>query len=58
MTDTANLEDGFYWVRRGTSWVIVEWSSIGRCLYLAGCMVKFSPLDFDEIDPRPIKREP
>lgn len=58
MTDTANLEDGFYWVRNtGTRWIPAEWSAAGKCFYLAGCMVKFSASDFDEIDPRPIKRE-
>lgn len=55
MTDTANLEDGFYWVN-----VVGEWE-IGR---VSGDSVTFTediywyPIsDFDEIDPRPIKRE-
>lgn len=56
MTDTANLEDGFYWVRYRT-WRPAEWSKSGGYFRLTGHNSAVYPSAIDEIDPRPIKRE-
>lgn len=54
MTDTANLEDGFYWVRfSGTEYWEVSLRISGR-FFMAGYV---GTMEVDEIDPRPIKRE-
>lgn len=55
MTDTASLEDGFYWVRDGGEWVVVRIDE-GR-VYFTGHDVYEMVTHIDEIDPRPIKRE-
>lgn len=59
MTDTANLEDGFYWVRfngdDNDGWEIAE--CVGGCWEICRSTRVYSRGDFDEIDPRPIKRE-
>lgn len=58
MTDTANLEDGFYWVRYGGVWEIARYYG-GRDKVFSHPQVNgfVKPQYFDEIDPRPIKRE-
>ena len=59
MIDTANLEDGFYWVRYAQRWVVAEKisSEVDHCWTLTDEQLAFFDDDFDEIDPRPIKRE-
>lgn len=55
MTDTANLEDGFYWVRIDGEWEparLINWE-----WFLVSSEYIFNEDDFDEIDPRPIKRD-
>lgn len=56
MTDTANLEDGFYWVRIGMRWFVAEHFHVGLWI-IPGTTREFASDDFFEIDPRPIKRE-
>lgn len=55
MTDTANLEDGFYWVRRRLWWIVAEYEY--GAFWLSGDQREYAEKWFDEIDPRPIKRE-
>lgn len=55
MTDTANLEDGFYWVRAGEKWEAAYWNN--NHLYIVGSGECYDCSHFQEIDPRPIKRE-
>lgn len=57
MTDTANLEDGFYWVCYDghSEWTIAE--KIGGSFYIRVEDFWFRPESLDEIDPRPIKRD-
>lgn len=60
MTDTTQLEDGFYWVRCELAWTIAErWTKkAGRVVWFAtGTNRLCRDSDFDEIDPRPIKRD-
>lgn len=57
MTDTANLEDGFYWVRKGNNWEIAYIDIYESVFYVYGTKKPFLQSFFDEIDPRPIKRE-
>lgn len=52
---TANLEDGFYWVRLEEHWMVSEKTGDSWCLF--GDDWDYGGLAFDEIDPRPIKRE-
>lgn len=56
MTDTANLEDGFYWVKRKHRWVVAE--RFENKWYLTGYYSEIHTHYLEEIDPRPIKREP
>lgn len=55
MTDTANLEDGFYWVRVNGDWEPAQ--CIDDEWFVTGDAQIFNFDAFDEIDPRPIKRE-
>lgn len=55
MTDTANLEDGFYWVRYDWRWEVAE--KIGESWYRTCSESASQYKDFGKIDPRPIKRE-
>lgn len=55
---TKELEDGFYWVRYDArpNWTIAE--KVGGSFYIRAEDFWFRPDSLDEIDPRPIKREP
>lgn len=59
MTDTASLKDGFYWVRIEDGWHVArksgEWFTV-FCYNDEDLDLLAS--DLNEIDPRPIKREP
>lgn len=55
MTDTANLEDGFYWVRYFGEWEVSKRQ--GGRLWLTALEEPVPASHFEEIDPRPIKRE-
>lgn len=57
MIDTANLEDGFYWVRSQHGWTPAWYSEATKNWVLTGYNGYVSSLMLDEIDPRPIKRE-
>lgn len=52
MTD---LEDGFYWVRRGSSWFVAEYEY--GSFWLSSVQREYAEHWFDEIDPRRIVRE-
>lgn len=55
MTDTANLEDGYYWVRIGKGWEVVDHR--GGMFWRIADVETWYVGNFDEIYPRPIKRE-
>lgn len=55
MTDTANLEDGFYWVRY-VKWYPAQFFKHGGYFRIVGHNSAVYPSAIDEIDPRPIKR--
>lgn len=59
MTDTANLEDGFYWVRLtdGLPWEVALVDAKCRIARLHGSLNYWDLRELHEIDPRPIKRE-
>lgn len=50
------VEDGFYWVRRRQNWQIAQWEH--SSFWLCADQGEYEPEWFDEIDPRPITREP
>lgn len=55
--DTANLEDGFYWVRMGETWCVGVLKA-GFWLFVDHNQAYGIAIKPDEIDPRLIKREP
>ena len=59
MTDTANLEDGFYWVRLSdfSDWEVALIDVQLRIGRLCGGLNYWDLRELTEIDPRPIKRE-
>lgn len=52
---TKELEDGFYWVRYFGEWEVAKRQ--GGKLWLVALEESVPRSHFDEIDPRPIKRE-
>lgn len=54
MTNTHDLEDGFYWVKFDRCWGVVEKVGERFCTIWDGTLTAH---ELDEIDPRPIKRE-
>lgn len=56
---TKELEDGFYWARRGPTWLVVEKDSdpAGNPVWhVPGVYAPVWCEWFDEIDPRPVER--
>lgn len=55
---STTRKEGFYWVRRGLSWIIAEWDADMEWWRISGNEHIFYYNDFTEIDERRITREP